>query len=78
MSDLFCAATLLLARHGETAYLEDWFSDEGGWLSPDGRAQARALAEHVARRRIARIWASDTSRAVQTAEIVAAELGLTG
>lgn len=78
MSDLFCAATLVLARHGETSYLENWFSDEGGWLSPEGRAQARALARRVSGRRIARIWASDTSRAVQTAEIVAAELGLTG
>jgi probable phosphoglycerate mutase len=78
VSDLFCAATLLVARHGETSYVEDWFSDEGGWLSPEGRAQARALAAHLSRRRIARIWCSDTSRAAQTAEIVAAELGLTG
>lgn len=78
MSDLFCAATLLVARHGDASYVEAWFSDEGGWLSPEGRAEARALAAKVAGRRIARIWCSDTSRAAQTAEIVAAELGLTG
>lgn len=78
MSDLFCAATLLLARHGETSYLEDWFSDEGGWLAPEGRAQARALGTRLAGRRVARIFCSDTSRAAQTAEIAAAELGLTG
>lgn len=78
MSDLFCAATLLVARHGDASYVETWFSDEGGWLSPEGRGQARALAEKLAGRRISRVWCSDTSRAAQTAEIVAAELELTG
>jgi probable phosphoglycerate mutase len=78
MSDLFCAATLLVARHGDASYVETWFSDEGGWLSPEGRAQARALAAELTGRRISRVWCSDTSRAVQTAEIVAAELGLAG
>ncbi|MEP6814366.1 MAG: histidine phosphatase family protein [Marmoricola sp.] len=77
MTDLFCAATLLVARHGDASYVETCFSDEGGWLSPEGRAQARALAARVADRKIARVWCSDTSRAAQTAEIVAAELGLT-
>ena len=78
MSDLFCAATLLVARHGDASYVEDWFSDEGGWLSPEGRAQSRALASRLGGRRIARVWCSDASRAAQTAEIVAAELGLAG
>lgn len=78
MNDLFCAATLLVARHGDASYVENWFSDEGGWLSSEGRAQARALAARIAGRKIARVWCSDTSRAAQTAEIAAAELGLTG
>ena len=78
MSDLFCAATLVLARHGDAEYVEDWFSDEGGWLTPEGRQQSVALADAMAGRRLARVWASDTSRAVQTAVFVAARLGLAG
>lgn len=78
MSDLFCPATLLVARHGKASYAETWFSDEGGWLSSEGRAQARALAERVRARKVSRIWCSDTSRTMQTAEIVAAEIGLSG
>ena len=78
MSDLHCPATLLLARHGEASYVETWFSDEGGWLSPAGRAQAAELADRIEHRRIARVWSSDTSRAVQTAELVAARIGLSG
>jgi broad specificity phosphatase PhoE len=78
VSDLFCAATLVLARHGDAEYVEDWFSDEGGSLTPEGRQQSVALADALTGRRVARVWASDTSRAVQTAEIVAARLGLAG
>ena len=76
MSDLHCAATLVVARHAEAAFVETWFSDEGGSLTSQGRAQARALAESLAGRRVAAVWCSDTSRAVQTAEIVAAHLGV--
>ena len=78
MSDLFCAATLVVARHGDADYVETWFSDEGGWLTAEGREQSRALAATLAARRVARVWASDTSRAVQTAELVAHGLGITG
>ena len=78
MGDLFCAATLVLARHGDAEYAESYFSDEGGSLTPEGRTQAHALAEALAGRRVARVWSSDTSRAVQTAELAAARLGLTG
>ena len=74
MSDLQCAATLIVARHAEAAFVEDWFSDEGGSLTPGGRRQAHALADSLAGRRVASIFTSDTSRAVQTAEIVAARL----
>ncbi len=75
MSDLFCPATLIVARHGAAAYdLPDVPSDDGGCLTLDGRAQARALAESLRERRIAAIWCSDMARAVQTAEIVAGSL----
>ncbi len=75
MSDLQCAARVFVARHGEAVYESDLLSDAGGWLSPLGRDQARALAERVAPERIARVWTSDLARAVQTGEIVAAALG---
>ena len=76
MSDLFCPATLVVARHAKAAFVEDWFSDEGGSLTPQGRHQASTLADSLAGRRIAAIYSSDISRAVQTAEIVAARLGV--
>jgi len=71
-----CPATLLVARHGEAEYVEDCFSDEGGTLTRDGRAQAELLAEQLRGRRIAHVWCSDLARAVQTAEIVAHRLGV--
>ena len=76
MSDLHCPATLVVARHAEAAFVEEFFSDEGGSLTSEGRAQARALADALAGRRVAAVWCSDASRAVQTAEIVAARLGV--
>lgn len=76
MSDLQCAATLVVARHADAAYVEDFFSDEGGWLTHEGRDQARILAKALASRRIAHVWCSDSARCVQTAEIVAAALGV--
>jgi probable phosphoglycerate mutase len=76
VSDLFCPATLVFARHGKAEYVESWFSDEGGTLTTAGRAQAVRLGEDLAGRRIARVWCSDVSRAVQTAEIAAARLGV--
>lgn len=76
MSDLQCPATILVARHGDASYVETWFSDEGGWLTAAGRQQATTLAQALAGRRISRVWTSDVSRAVQTAEIVAHHLGV--
>ena len=76
MSDLFCAARIIYARHARAEYVETWFSDEGGSLTREGRAQAAALAHSLTGQRISHIWSSDTARAVQTAEIVAAALGL--
>ena len=74
VTDLFCPATLVVARHAKAAFVEDWFSDEGGSLTPPGRAGAHALADSLEGRRVASIFTSDTSRAVQTAEIVASRL----
>lgn len=69
---------LFLARHGETAW-----NRAGRWqgatdipLSDAGRAQARTLAAALAGRGIVDIHASDLQRATETAEIIAATLGL--
>lgn len=76
MSDLQCAATLLIARHGEAEYDEEVLTDSGGSLSLHGREQARELGRRLRDARVSMIYCSGMARAVQTAEIVAAELGL--
>ena len=69
---------VLLARHGET----DWNAERRFQGHADrpltdlGRAQAEALAERLARAPIAAVYASDLSRARETAEIVARRHGL--
>src|ERR1700747_3516677 len=71
-------ATLMLVRHGET----DWNADgrlQGQTdrpLSEFGRRQARQLAEELADDGLEAIYASDLSRARETAEIVGERLGL--
>ena len=70
--------TILLARHGETDWNRD-FRVQGHSDTPlneTGRAQARVLAEALADEPIRAVYASDLSRACETAEIVAASLGL--
>lgn len=76
MSDLQCPARVFLARHGEADYETDLVTDDGGSLSAAGRAQARDLAAALRGERISRVWCSPLSRAVQTAEIAAAALGV--
>ncbi len=76
MSDLQCPTRVFLARHGEADYETDLVTDDGGSLSPAGRRQARELGERLRGERIARVWCSPLSRAVQTAEIAAAVLGV--
>lgn len=76
MSSLHCPARLFVARHGEAAYETDLCSDDGGSLTSLGRRQARELAARLSGERIAQVWTSPLSRAVQTAEIVAGVLGV--
>jgi len=68
-----------LARHGETEWnrVGRWQGRTDVPLSDVGRAQARALADHLRGRGIAEIHASDLSRAHETAHIVATVLGIT-
>jgi broad specificity phosphatase PhoE len=70
--------TLLLVRHGET----DW-NAERRWqghadvpLNARGHAQAQTLAEQLAAQPVDAIYASDLSRARDTAAAVAARLGV--
>ena len=71
-----CPSTLIVARHGDAEYVDTVFSDEGGTLTAQGRAQAVDLAGQLQGRRLAHVWCSDSARAVQTAEIVAGRLGV--
>ena len=76
MSDLQCPARVFLARHGEAAYETELLMDHGG--TPDGErtgAGARAGGE-AAGEKIAHVYSSTISRAVQTAELAAAVLGV--
>ena len=71
-----CATTLVIARHGEAEYeLSEW-EDEGGSLTLLGRRQAAELGDELASLKVAHVWTSTLARAVQTAEIVAARLGV--
>ena len=70
---------LLLVRHGET----DWNAEgklQGHTdrpLNDYGRRQAQALADKLAGESIDAVYASDLSRARETAEILGEKLGLT-
>lgn len=77
MSDLQCAAVVLVARHAEAAYdVPVVLGDEGGRLTDRGREQALALAAELHGRRVAAVCSSHLSRAVETAEVVAGALGV--
>ena len=70
--------TIWLARHGETAYnAERRFQGQGPVpLSDRGREQAAALAERAAEHNFDSLWCSPLPRARETADIVAARIGL--
>ena len=76
MSDLQCASSLLIARHGEAEYEGPGLTDSGGSLTLRGREQARALAAPLRGKRVAYVYTSPLARAVQTAEIAAGTLGV--
>jgi probable phosphoglycerate mutase len=69
---------LLLVRHGATsATEEDRFSgSSGAELSEEGRWQAARLGERLASERLAAIYASPLSRALDTARILAGRCGV--
>jgi 2,3-bisphosphoglycerate-dependent phosphoglycerate mutase len=76
MGDVHCPARLILARPGEAAYEIGPAGGSGGSLTALGRGQARELAQVLSSERVAGVVCSELSRAVQTAEIAAAVLGL--
>ena len=77
MSDLHCAATLLVARHGDADYPHARvLSDDGGWLTDKGKAQVRDLAESVSGRRVAAVYTSGLQRAVESGVLAADVLGV--
>lgn len=76
MGDVHCPARLILARPGEAAYEIGPAGGSGGSLTALGRGQARELAQVLSGERVAGVVCSELSRAVQTAEIAAAALGL--
>jgi probable phosphomutase (TIGR03848 family) len=66
---------LLLVRHA----INDWVKTGrlAGWtpgvhLNPDGQNQAQALAEHLAKAKLAGIYSSPLERTMETAEAIAA------
>jgi broad specificity phosphatase PhoE len=68
---------LLLVRHGETDWNRDgrWQGGSDTHLNDLGREQAEALA-HQLDGNVAVVYSSDLARARETADIVAAKLGL--
>ena len=77
MSDLHCAATLLVARHGDAEYGHpSVLSDEGGWLSAKGVEQTESLAAAVAPRKVARVYTSTFARAIESGALAANVLGV--
>lgn len=70
---------LFLARHGETDDNREPIRVQGFTDTPlndTGRRQAAELAERVASMGFKSLWSSDLRRAVETAEIVGARIGL--
>ena len=69
---------LFLARHGETAWNSEqrWQGQTDIALNATGRAQAAGLAARLAGHGIGQVYASDLSRARETAEIAARHLGI--
>jgi len=71
-------AQVYLARHGETAYNHEgrFQGQQQVPLNDTGRAQAAELAERAVAYGFQALWCSPLLRARETAEIVAARIGL--
>ena len=73
------AMDLLLFRHGEAVENAPGLGDAGRWLTTKGRRVTRKVARWLderGSRRPTAIWTSSLVRSVQSAEILAAEIGL--
>jgi len=72
---------ILLIRHAQAVDEAPGLGDAGRWLTVKGRKLTRKVARWIAesdKRRPAVIWTSPLLRSVQTAEILAAEVGYKG
>ena len=69
---------VFVARHGETDWNREgrWQGHGGPGLNDHGRGQAHALAQRLRSAQLEALYTSDLDRARQTAEIVAAAIGL--
>lgn len=70
---------IILIRHGEAVEAAPGLGDAGRWLTVKGRRVTRKVGKWLDKRRSRRpvhIWTSSLVRAVQTAEIIAREVGL--
>lgn len=65
---------VLVARHGAAEYETDTYTDAGGSLTAEGRAQSRALGSRLRSTGVNRVYASSMARATQTGELVAGVL----
>ena len=70
--------TIFLVRHGETVdnARQIMQGQTQGELNEKGRKQARQVAERLAEEQVDAVVASDLHRAIQTAEYIAAQHGL--
>jgi broad specificity phosphatase PhoE len=70
---------LVLVRHGQTQWNREgrWQGQADPPLNATGRRQARQVAQALSGARPEQLYSSDLRRALETAAIVGAELGLT-
>jgi len=78
VSDLQCPATILVARHAQATYRHPEREDagDGDRLTPVGEQEAARLGGSLRRRRIAAVYTSALSRAVQTGQLLGTALGV--
>jgi phosphohistidine phosphatase len=72
---------ILLIRHAQAVDEAPGLGDAGRWITVKGRKLTRKVARWIAesdKRRPVTIWTSPLVRAVQTAEILASEVGYKG